>query len=259
MSLDEALCALDAAGPVTSADRERAAAGLERILASPYDAPAPRRRRRRRLVIAGVTAAVAAAAGAIVVLPGTIGGGRAYASWTPVPTALTAAEIDLIGPECRDGLKGGSLDVKRAELVLAERRGEYAVMLYRTDNPNMSGACLAHNVPGDDDVDDVKWGAGGGSGPAEKAPAGRYTEGALSDFGDASVTDGAVGPDVTAVTVHTGDLSVQATVRNGRYVVWWPGPAVEWIDETRLRLIYTVDLTLRDGTVVRNAQPWRPS
>ncbi|WP_328468085.1 hypothetical protein OHA21_50810 [Actinoplanes sp. NBC_00393] len=257
MTLDETLRSLDAAGPVTEEDHERAAAALDRIVATPYDATPPVRRSRRRLLIA-VAAAAAAAAGAIVILPGNLGGGRAYASWTPVPSTLTDAEIAMIGPECRDGLKDGSLDIERAELVLAERRGEYVAMLYRTDDPDVSGSCLAHNVPGDDDVDDVNWGVGGSSGPSETAPAGHYMQGAIADFKDASITDGAVGPDVSAVTIRTGDLTVQATVRNGRYVVWWPGPAFEWASKTELREIFTVDLTLRDGTVITAAEPWRP-
>jgi hypothetical protein len=256
-NLDATLRTLDAAGPLTAEDHERAAATLDRIVATSFDRPAPARRPRRRLLVAAV-AAVAAAAGAAIILPGNLGGGRAYASWTPVPTALTDAEIDLVGPECRDGLKDGSLDIERAKLVLAERRGEYVAMLYRTDDPDVSGSCLAHNVPGDDDVDDVKWGVGGSSGPSQIAPAGQYMEGAIADFKEASITDGAVGPDVTGVTIRTGDLAVQATVRNGRYVVWWPGPAFEWADKTHLREIFTVDLTLRDGTIIPAAKPWRP-
>jgi hypothetical protein len=258
MSLDEALRALDAAGPVTSEDRERAAAGLERIVAAPHDAPAPRRRFRRRVLIAATAVAAAAALGGAVVLPGDLGGGRAYASWTPVPTALTDAEIDLIGAECRDGMDGAFKTVGQADLVLAERRGEYAALVYRIDDPRTEGSCLAHNVPGSDDVDDVRWGVSGSDGPAEKAPAGHYMGAALSDFGDASIIEGAAAPDVTALTVHIRGLAVQASLRDGRYVAWWPGSAVEWTSETTVRELWTVDLTLRDGTVVENAKPWHP-
>lgn len=264
--LDESLRSLDCATPLTAEEQQRAAATLERIVASDPgspSSPASVRRFRHRPVLACV-AAVAALAGAVVVLPGGIGGGQAYASWTPVPTPLTDAEIALIGPECTSELgKGGTLDLKQARLVLAERRGEYAALLYRTDNPDMAGSCLAHNAPGSDDVDDVKWGAGGGSGPAEKAPPRSYTQGAIADFKDASITDGAVGTDVTGVTIHARELTVHATVANGRYVAWWPGPAFDRDakqsnGDAGPELFTTFDLTLRDGTVVHNAQPAIP-
>ncbi|MEU4427409.1 hypothetical protein AB0F81_42860 [Actinoplanes sp. NPDC024001] len=257
MNLDESLRALDAAGPLTTADRERAAADLERIVATGYDAPTPARRSRRRLVIAAAATTAAAVLGAALVLPGNLGGGRAYASWTPVPTPLSSAEIDLIGAECRDEMDVAFHNLDQAELVLAERRGEYAALLYRVDNPSTGGACLAHNVPGSDDVDDVVWGVSGSSGPARKAPAGHYLAGGLADFGDASIIEGAAGPDVTAVTVHIRDLSVQASLKGGRYVAWWPGTAIEWTGRSTTRDLWTVDLTLRDGTVIKDAKSWR--
>jgi hypothetical protein len=210
-----------------------------------------------------VAATAAALAGAVIVLPGGIGGGQAYASWTPAPTSLTDAEIALIGPECRDELaKGRLLDLEQARLVLAERRGEYAALLYRTENPEISGSCLAHNVPGSDEVDDVVWGVGGGSGPADLAPPRGYTQGTIADFRNASITDGAVGAGVTGVTIHARELTVEASVANGRYVAWWPGPAFDDVEQPSGNadpgLFITYDLTLRDGTVIRDAQPARP-
>ncbi len=266
--LDATLRSLDAAGTLTAEQQQRAAATLERIVATAPDAgsdghgaAAPVRRSRRRLLL--ISAAAAALAGAVIVLPDAGGGGRAYASWTPAPTALTTAEVDLVAPACREGLRGGSLDVKRSRLVLAERRGEYVALLYRTDDPDMSGSCLAHNRQGSDEVDDVRTGIGGGSGPALPAPARGFTQGAISDFRDASMTDGAAGADVAGVTIHAGNLTVEASVSNGRYVAWWPGPAFENGRDQPSgkggpRLIVSYDLTLTDGTVIHNAQPTRP-
>ncbi|MFI6824125.1 hypothetical protein ACIBJE_24765 [Micromonospora sp. NPDC050187] len=267
--LDTALRSLDVAGTPTAEQRQRAAATLERIVtivpAAGSDQPgatAPGRRSRRRLLLLSVAAAALTAA--VVVLPDGVRGGGAYASWTPVPTVLTAAEVDIVAPACRDRLRGGHLDLERARLVLAERRGEYVVLLYRTDDPDMSGSCLAHNRQGTEDVDDVTFGIGGGSGPARPAPARGFTQGTVSDFRDASITDGAAGVEVAGVTIHAGDLTVQASVSNGRYVAWWPGPAFErepgrLTGESGPRLIVTYDLTLTDGTVVHDAQPSRPS
>ncbi|MER7420214.1 hypothetical protein ABT346_26100 [Micromonospora peucetia] len=267
--LDTALRSLDAAGTPTAEQHQRAAATLERIVATAPaadpthpGAAAPVRRPRRRLLLIPVAAAALTAAA--VVLPGGGDGGRAYASWTPVPTALTTAEIDTVAPACRKRLRGGSLDLERARLVLAERRGEHVALLYRTDDPDISGSCLARNLQGDDDVDDVDVGIGGSSGPALPAPARGFTQGAIADYRDASITDGAAGADVAGVTIHAGNLTVQASVSNGRYVAWWPGAALE-LDhdqpsgEGDARPIITYDLTLTDGTVVHDAQPTRPS
>ena len=272
--LDAALRSLDAAGTLTAEQQQRAAATLERIVATApaassthRGATAPARRSRRRLLLIPVAAAALTAA--VIVFPGE-GGGRAYASWTPVPAALTAAEIDIVAPACRerlDSLRRGSpapLDMQRARLVLAERRGEFVALLYRTDDPDMSGSCLAHNRQDTDDVDDVVVGIAGGSGPARPAPARGFTQGAISDFRDASITDGAAGAGVAGVTIHAGGLTVQASVSNGRYVAWWPGPAFERngdqpSGEGGPPLTVTYDLTLADGTVVHDAQPAHPS
>ncbi|GAA1652303.1 hypothetical protein [Actinoplanes couchii] len=254
--LDSALSSLDAAQPVTGAQRLAANAVLDRIVTTEPDATV-RRPRHRRILLAAA-AGVAAVGAAVALWPG--GGGVAYASWTPVPTALTETELQLIGPECRDALDDSPhLDMARANLVLSERRGEYAMLLYRTENPDMAGSCLVHNVPGSDDVDDVKAGAAGGSGPAQVVTGDQFTQGAIADFIDASVTDGAVGDDVAAVTIHAGEFTAEASVHNGRYVVWWPGQAFDRTAQGDLDLIITYDLTLKDGTVVTNAEPTLPS
>jgi hypothetical protein len=261
IDLDTVLRSMDAAGPPATGLDSRAAATLERIVSTPAVRPAEtapsRFRLKGRLVLA--TAVVAAMAGAVAVFPGLTSGSRAYASWTPVPTTLTPAEIDRIGPPCREALHDGeSLDAGRARLALAERRGEYAVLLYRTENPDMSGACLAYNPPGSDDVDDLQAAVGGGSGPALAVSGQQFTQGAIADFGDASVTDGAVGPDVAAVTLHAAGRTVQASVADGRYVAWWPGPAMSSDGNTDPRVIITYDLTLRSGEVLENATPHLP-
>jgi hypothetical protein len=75
---------------------------------------------------------------------------------------------------------------------------------------------------------------------------------------EVTVTDGAVGAEVVAVTIHApGGLTARATVRNGRYVVWWPGPAYDPAKEgtTEAQPIVTYDLLLTDGAVVHNAAP----
>jgi hypothetical protein len=123
---------------------------------------------------------------------------------------------------------------------------------------------LVHNPKGSTDVDNVDMGVGGSTGPALKAPATGYTQGAIFGSPGASITDGAVGAGVTGVTIHAGTLTVNASVRNGRYAAWWPGPAFasgsrDPSREAGPKLMLTYDLTLADGTVIHNAQPTLPS
>jgi hypothetical protein len=273
VGIDSALRSLDASvASLTAGEQERAAETLERIVATAPSfgtpqpaAPAPARRRRRRLVLAAA-AAIALIAGSAVVQGGR-GGNAAYASWSATPASVASDELDAAASACRDKLHGSSINPDRAKLVLAERRGDYVALLYRTEDPDMSGACLARNPKGSTDVDDVDMGVGGSTGHALKAPARGYTQGAISEFGGtpgASITDGAVGDAVTGVTIHAGALAVNASVQNGRYTAWWPGPAFESDSgkpsgEGGPKLILTYDLTLADGTVIYNAQPTLPS
>jgi hypothetical protein len=273
VDIDSELRSLDAsAASLTAGEQERAAETLERIVATAPSLGAPRpaaskpaRRSRRRLVLVPAAASVLIVGWAVV--QGGRGGAAAYASWSATPASVASDELGAAASACRDKLRGSSINADRAKLVLAERRGDHVALLYRTDDPDMSGACLVHNPQGSTDVDNVEMGVGGSSGPALKAPARGYTQGGISQFAGtpgASITDGAVGDAVTGVTIHAGALTVNASVRNGRYAAWWPGPAFESgtpppSGEGGPKLILTYDLTLADGTVIRNAQPSLPS
>lgn len=256
---------LDAAAPTLSDEqRHRAAETLERIVATPprrsapASAPAPGPRRWR---LALVPAAVAALALGLIVVQGG-GGDRAYASWTPEPSPVSDADLDVVADACRSMLDG-SIDLGAARLALAERRGEHVVLLYRTEDPDTSGSCLVGHLEGSRRVDGVSAGAGGSSGPAQLAPPTGFTQGAVAQYQGASITDGAVGEQVVGVTIHAGDLVVEASVEDGRYVAWWPGPAfveapVQPSGRGGPELDLRYDLTLADGTVVADAQPTRP-
>ncbi|MCW2142231.1 hypothetical protein [Actinoplanes cyaneus] len=257
--LEENLRLMDAAEPITDEQRRNATRVLDGVLAAAPDVPPPagslRRTRRRTLLAAAVAAVVAAVGGALFVLPGGIGGGAAYGSWTSVPSPLSADEITRIGADCLKEISAtGRFDRNRAEVALAERRGEYAILLFHSTKPDMSGSCLAHNIPGSADVDDIKWGAGSGFSSSPSAPARGFVDGSLSDFRGASVTEGLAGAEVVGVTVHAGKLTAQATVTGGRYVVWWPGPAFEMRDGQPVDFL-RYDLTLRDGTVLHDVKP----
>jgi hypothetical protein len=271
---DSVLRSLDAsAAALTTAEQVRAAETLERILAATPSTeavqpagPAPHRRSRRRLALVPGAAILLIVCWAVL-LQGTRGGNAAYASWTAIPASVASDELHAAATACRDKLHGFSINADRAKLVLAERRGDYIALLYRTDNPDMSGACLVHNPKGSTDVDygDMGVGVGGSSGPALNAPPRGYTQGGIFGSRGASITDGAVGDAVTGVTIHAGALTVKASVRNGRYVAWWPGPAFEngprkpSGEAGPLKLVLSYDLTLADGSVIHNAQPTLPS
>jgi hypothetical protein len=244
----KSLRALDVAVPPTFEQYERAAADLDRIVATPPDPP------RRQWIKGWMLVPALAATVAVLVLVVPWGrNDRAYATWTPTPVALSPAETALVGKACRKQMRiYDHLDLSRAELALAERRGEIVTMLYRHDDPASTGFCLAHNLPGTDDVDDVKTGNAGSSGNFRPAPAGRFTEGALAVYPEGvSITEGAAGADVAGLVIHTGGLTVQATVSDGRWVAWWPEPAiVDGEDVPR-----TYDVQLKDGRIFVNAQP----
>lgn len=264
---DSALRSLDIAASTLSADeRHRAAATLERIVATEPVTPMgrPPRRTRGRLALAAL-AVVPVVAGGWMLLH-RADGDAAYASWTATPTTV-GNHLDAVAAKCREGSAGGSIDMDRARIALAERRGDFVALLYRTENPDVSAPCLVRNPPGTDTVELVGFAVTGSSGPALAAPAKGFTQGGISEFGGAntsSVTDGAVGTQVVAVTIHAGTLTVQATVKSGRYAAWWPGrafkpgpqqPSGRGGPEEDL----TYDLTLADGTVIRNATPARPA
>ena len=263
---DSALRSLDAAASHLNADeRQRAATTLERIIATDPAASAPRPRRSRgRLVIAAAAVLPVAAAGWFLLPKGN--GDAAYASWTATPKAV-GGHLDAVDAECREQSGGGSIDMARAKIALAERRGDYVALLYQTDNPDGSAPCLVRNPAGTDTVEVVGFAVTGSSGPLVKAPAKGFTQGGISEFGGSNasaVTDGAVGTQVVGVTIHAGTRTVQASVKDGRYAAWWPGHAFQSgptqpSGRGGPKEILTYDLTLADGTVIRNAKPDRPA
>lgn len=270
---DAALRSLDSAGAtLTVGEQQRAEATLEGILSSESSSGAPQpvlpplaRRFRRRLLLVPTTALVLIVGS--VVVQADRDGDAAYASWTATPVAVSADDLVAAGTACQEMLqRDDTIDGDRARLVLGERRGDYVALLYRTEDPDLSAPCLVRNPQGSTDVDDLDFGVAGSSGPALKPPATGFTQGAVfeHDHGASSITDGAVGEKVTGVTIHAGDLTAQATVANGRFAAWWPGPAfasgpVEPSGRGGPRLSLTYDLTLADGTVIQDAQPTLPS
>ncbi len=195
-------------------------------------------RRRRRWP--WIAAAVAVLAGGLIVVPGFIGSGNAYADWTDVPAAPEADDAAAAATECRqtwaDSADGAAeygmpspATVRAADLVLAEQRGSFTYTVLSDGQWAMD--CLVQTRS------TWPWtGGGGGAGSlqnlddsVEPAPQGvsAISSGA---FGGSHVEGlvlmmyGRVGPDVTAVVAEVpGVGDVAATLTDGYFAAWAPG------------------------------------
>ena len=271
---------LDAADADLDPDqRSRASAMLERIIAHPATAESATAgaRRQRRIPTKAVWIPLVTAAAAIgfIVIPGPgrLGGpAMAYASWTAAPSKVAAPDLATVTAACRGeaaGLQehGPSFDAATIPVAIAERRGDFVAILFLQDNPDTAVSCVATNRPGTSDVSDISTAAGGSSGPVLIPPAGRIIPGSVSQFGGqppASFTDGAAVAGVIGVTIHAGGQVITATVKNGRYLAWWPGKAFADGPEQPSgqggpRTILTYDVTLNDGTTKTNVSPAPPA
>ncbi|MFD2081889.1 hypothetical protein [Actinopolymorpha cephalotaxi] len=245
---------------LTEAERERSDATLARILATPGDAVVPvepdrpRRRRSRLLVPVGLAGAAGAAGAALL-----LGGGSAYASWTPTPEPLAGTSAASAAVTCRDAL---AMPIEADRALIAERRGEWTYVLIA--GPKGEGTCLMPN----DLVGQQRSGHEGnffGQGPdAGEAPTlprggidettsmqGATHEGWFDKEGWFTWVQGYVGSEVTGVTVHTpSGLDVEASVHGGRFAAWWPGGEVS-ADNPELHGAWTYTVTLADGSTRR--------
>ena len=293
-SIDARLRDLDPAPRLDDDDRAQQAALLDRVLASGSTmradtSPArlaellPRspRRGRRRLTLMAAAAAVLAATAVVLPVRGTE---YAFASWTTRPTAVSPNEAAQATSACQDRLGTFGGGVGRAEDLsarLIERRGDWVlVLLGRTtaDNFRYDGECIVH-LPAGAGARPRVVAAGSGGGGGFAPPSGHgLREGSVAQFGPRddlvtrllgtprftetiSVTSGQVGPDVTAVTIHAGGQTVEASLAEGTYAAWWPGAAFDptTVDGPSGRggpvPAISYDITLRDGTVLQDVTP----
>ena len=190
-----------------------------------------------------------------------------------------------------------SLDAKDLPVRIAERRGDWIYLTLVRSMPDQTVwdvSCLAELPAGSGGKPAhlqlmTAWGGG------FTAPSGHeLIEGSISEFGGndgqssfsyhapgpvdggagsigskgayepASSTSGWVGPDVTGVTIHVGDETVEASVEDGTFAAWWPGtvfdrptPMPSDGDGVTMPDI-RYDLTLKDGTVLTDIEPTEP-
>lgn len=244
MNLDRAL--RDAAEPVPPRVAEPPAqALLDRIVASPaHPVPAAVDRvrsgwRPRKAAIALL--AVVVAATAALTLP-RLGSDPAYASWTPRPSPLAAADRGELADRCVAQVRaeyGDSEADPAARVVHGERRGDYAYVSVVT--PAWSSLCFRDHDGGLRTasilMEPVTAGALGGTGVELQGwPQLRTQE------GHCRLMSGHVGSQVTGVDItlreRSGDRvrTVRATVEDGYFLAWYP----EQLEETG-----TTTLTLR--------------
>lgn len=248
---------------LTDAERERADAAFARILATPSTdrvpekSERPQRRLTRLLVPVGLVGAAGVAVPALL-----LGGGSAFASWTPTPEPLTGVAVAQAATACRAAL---AVTDQGERVVIAERRGGWTYVLLA--GPDSEATCLMPEglVDQEDPAADAREGFMGSytSDPSE-APtlarsgiigygaAGSVTTDGLWGFGDdkewITNVDGYVGSDVTGVTVHTPiGTDVEASVANGRFAAWWPSP-VPSSENPEVDGAWTYTVNLADGT-----------
>lgn len=226
----------------------------------------------------GLVAAAAAAGVALVLLPGP-GQEDAYASWTATPQPVAEQDATVAVQECRDAIRGPfwnrrtggpeEFDPVNATVALTERRGELVSLLLRDQGAmkDFSASCVVLLEEGAASGEVTSWGIAGSTGGAPStAPPDGFLEGSMFQDGGAdpiSMVDGAVGANVAAITMHAGDITVEATIEEGRYAAWFPGrvfPDRDWgpSGEGGPVPMITYDITLTDGTVITDAEPSRP-
>lgn len=226
---DAALSDLDPARDA-KADPDRYEATLDRILAgnpgaSARATPAATRRRRRVrpwlvAVPTGILAAVAATAVVVSAQP-------AYAGWTPVPTALSAADASKATRSCL--AHQGEPVTAATDTLITDRRGRWVYVLVKT-SPDTETSCVMPEVlVGTTPSSTDRRLYAGGSGEVLTDPVGaRQVDVSIwsassTDEGLFILTEGRVGSEVKAVTVVTPTgKRVTASVHDGRYAAWWP-------------------------------------
>jgi len=270
----EALRSLDPAAGVdpSVAASPRARETLARILATDSAGPVTppvrtglARRPRWRWVVACVGLV---AVGAFVVAPGLIAGNTAYASWTATAKAITPAETAAAGKKCTaqysgpEGFGPGSDGkmVAQSHTFLVERRGDWTFVLLTGPGEKGRGGFQATCLMKDDAAAGGANTGGGGGGDAvsydEPAVVLAPNTAEVTSMGGSSTSTGStwasvgrVGSDVASVVINTIEQGpVTATVHDGYFAAWWPGPAMAQASpEEPASPTYT--LILRDGTI----------
>lgn len=194
---------------------------------------------RRPWVLAGAAVAVTGVVVALPTLPG--GSGTAFASWTPVPTAVAPAEAAELQADCLSHGPHADGTVKGA---LTERRGGFTFTLVATDEAVGNCMVLDSALTRADTRQEVGASSWGQISDLPEPPVGGTSVlwGATfrSAAGEFTSAVGRTGADVVAVEIAAGDQpEIHARVGQGYFTAWWPGSPDDEL---------TVTTTLVNGT-----------
>ncbi|MDB5145947.1 MAG: hypothetical protein JWQ66_4662 [Mucilaginibacter sp.] len=173
---------------------------------------------RRALMAAAVIGAVTAGSFALTSGPSV---SRAYATWSPTPTPLSAAAAQAAASQCRDLMR-----LTRDDYVIgSERRGVYYYVALA--GPDSRTTCLLKDMQ-DGRLTSVAGGETTGW-PNTPQPTGSHvvveTGGGGNPDGSSYVSAiGRSGPDVKGIDLEMPDgTRVQSTVAGGWWTFWAPG------------------------------------
>jgi hypothetical protein len=217
-----------------------------------------RSRPMRRTLVVVAAAAVVGVVGAVT-LPSLLQSTaeRAYASWTPAPGSLTGEQVLPQARTCAgngvgeaDGAGGQRVVADPADVLLAEQRGLATLLIMRKSN-GVIVECMSTGPGQDDQLASMSLADRKPPAP----PAGTVSLETMSSSGEGdtqwSNIVGLVGPGVTAVEVRLdGGRVFQASVRNGWWAAWWPGPEGGEVDT----LTVTVHTAAGGATSLRPSQ-----
>lgn len=177
-----------------------------RLRAIDYHPRSPRLGSRRAVGTLGALglSGAAAVAGAVVLLGSNAA--PAFAGWTRSPTAPVPGQLADAQRHCTTG---------SGTPVLTDTRGPYTASIYADGSTCLDGNGI-----------EISSDAGGNTKPSAPAGTVQLNGAGESDSDGHALTmvDGPIGAGVTGVTITRSDgSSVQATVKNGWYLAWWPG------------------------------------
>jgi len=165
-------------------------------------------------------AAVTAGVITVAFLPGR-GQASPAASWTPIPTPLSATAAASAERQCQAKLltQHWPMSITGIAAVLAEQRGVLTAVLF--SGTGRYGMCVG------DPADPIFLGIGEMG--AFSAPQDLLLDGDPGQLNGSTafrLAYGQVAPSVRTVEIETADgRQVQATVADGRFFAWWPSGA----------------------------------